>query len=884
MNNGLVLDSTWRETVRQKFERKQQLAKSRHAQLFHVFDEPLSEEERFLLQFLYAYMPMNDLADYSGELFLSHVRTTLLIRGQVPWGMSIPEHHFVHFVLPYRVNNENIEDSRGLLFQELIGRVQGLSLTEAILETNYWCHERATYVGNDPRTVSPLTLMRTTLGRCGEQSTLAVAALRSLGIPARQCYTPRWAHCDSNHAWVEAWDGHAWRFLGACEPEARLDQGWFKDPAARAMLVNTRVPSNYPGPEEITLAHPWYTEINLLNHYAPSKTIKVHVVHADGTPAEAQLSFQLYNFAELSTIVTKQSDASGQVSLTTGFGNLFVHAAGPGAWNTMVIHPADADEFTIVLNAGLGDSELVQAFDMVPPPAAELGKEDVPVHEQLRNQERVQEGARIRADYEATFMNEEAANRLAAELSLPADRVWTVISRARGNSHELALFLREQSPAHGHWPLTLLESLNVKDLTDTLRPALNDHLNGALPFLDAHDLDFVASYLLCPRIHYEMIVPYKQRFQQRFTPEEQMQYREDPQALYDRIAGEFEVIEDMNYFNGSATPIGSLELAKGDRLSLHIMLTAAARSVGIPARLDPNDRRPQYWQDGAWIDYRLTAVSEAAASLELGASPEPKASPELNALSEFPDSSLGFIQLVRAGNEEEQEAAYFNNFTLARWEDGLFKTLTLPFGKKDWWDSPLEVLSGRYRLTTGTRMQDGTAKVRLTYFQVKAGESTEVALVFRREEEEEVPVLGAAAMTTALFSPEVQLDLAAGTHGAIVAWIEPDREPSKHLLRELRELAPAFDAWGGPILLAAGEDKLTASFTLDRDTTLPLHASFHKDPGYIGLDALTSDMDKRPSAAFPVVFVLDAKGQIRYFSTGYKLGIGREVLDVVGRM
>lgn len=59
----------------------------------------------------------------------------------------------------------------------------------------------------------------------GEESTFLVAALRSVGIPARQVYTPRWAHTDDNHAWVEAWADGKWYFLGACEPEPVLISG-----------------------------------------------------------------------------------------------------------------------------------------------------------------------------------------------------------------------------------------------------------------------------------------------------------------------------------------------------------------------------------------------------------------------------------------------------------------------------------------------------------------------------------------------------------------------------------------------------------------------------------------------------------------------------------
>ena len=94
---------------------------------------------------------------------------------------------------------------------------------DAVLEVNHWCHEKAVYMPSDRRTSSPLATVKTAYGRCGEESTLLVAALRSVGIPARQVYTPRWAHTDSNHAWVEAWVDGKWCFLGSCEPEPVLN-------------------------------------------------------------------------------------------------------------------------------------------------------------------------------------------------------------------------------------------------------------------------------------------------------------------------------------------------------------------------------------------------------------------------------------------------------------------------------------------------------------------------------------------------------------------------------------------------------------------------------------------------------------------------------------
>ena len=175
------------------------------------------------MKFLYSYMVLADRGGYTPEFYLENVRSSLRAREEMPWGKTVPEREFRHFVLPVRVNNENLDLSRPVFYEELKERVRGLSMEEAILEVNHWCHEKATYQPSDARTSSPLSTVSQAIGRCGEESTFAVAALRSVGIPARQVYTPRWAHTDDNHAWVEAWANGRWYFIGACEPEPILN-------------------------------------------------------------------------------------------------------------------------------------------------------------------------------------------------------------------------------------------------------------------------------------------------------------------------------------------------------------------------------------------------------------------------------------------------------------------------------------------------------------------------------------------------------------------------------------------------------------------------------------------------------------------------------------
>ena len=97
-------------------------------------------------------------------------------------------------------------------------------------------------------------------------------------------YTPRWAHTDDNHAWVEAWADGKWYFLGACEPEPVLNLAWFNAPASRAMLMHTRAFGDYRGPEEVMLRTNNFTEINLIDNYGSTGRIDFKVVDKQGKP------------------------------------------------------------------------------------------------------------------------------------------------------------------------------------------------------------------------------------------------------------------------------------------------------------------------------------------------------------------------------------------------------------------------------------------------------------------------------------------------------------------------------------------------------------------------------------------------------------------------
>ncbi|WP_028544624.1 transglutaminase-like domain-containing protein [Paenibacillus taiwanensis] len=844
--------------LEQKLAIKMDWAQHRKDALFQTFNSKLTEEEILLLKVLYAYMPLHDLADYDGDFFLSHVRQALKVREQMSWGITIPDSIFVNFVLPYRVNNENIDDSRKVIYEELAGRVKGLSMYDAIMETNYWCHERATYIGTDMRTVSPLTIMRTALGRCGEQSTLAVAALRSIGIPARQCYTPRWAHCDSNHAWVEAWADGKWHFLGACEPEPKLDEGWFRSPSRRAMLVNTRVSADYNGPEEICSDHPWYAEINMLDNYAPVREITVQVVDAKGRPVEAEVHFQLYNYAEFYSIVTKKTNAAGQVTLKTGLGDLLLHARNEQGFGMRKISVIDTDPNSFEVELHAVTEQLVQEWNMVPPPVMNIDNCTVSEEAKHTHEERVKEGAAIRAAFEATFYSEQQAMELAEQLGLAAERVWPVVEKAKGNSGEIAAFLLKECPTYGDLPLRLLESLRDKDLTDTFSSTLVDHLHYAAAYVDQGiPEELFDAYVLCPRIHFEMIAPYREQLLQSLSETERRQYVSDPQLLITQINNSILIVQDVDRYSGMMTPAGVQRMKVTDQKSRDIYFVAMARSLGIPARLEPLQLGAQYWLNEQWQEAQWET--------------------EANQL-ETNITAKGSVVFV-AAEQHAELAAYQQTFTIARLEDGLYQTMLIPFGEKDVYGKPYEVLSGNYRVTTGTRLRDGTVLVHCSYFTVKPNDTVHTTLIFRQESIS-VPVLGeVSADTIARISPDVMIELPQA--GVILAWLDPEREPSKHLVREMRELKLELESWGGAVRLLARNEDAVASIDMKG---LPATAATIQDSSCEGLKFMQKHMNIIKGIEFPIVIVLDAKRQLRYVSEGYKLGVGAEIVNTVLNM
>ena len=84
-----ISDDTFRAEVENDFRAKQ--AALPDGNLFSVFNQKMTSDEKEALTFLYAYMPIGDITDYDGQLYLDNIRSSFRARVEMPWGDSIPK-------------------------------------------------------------------------------------------------------------------------------------------------------------------------------------------------------------------------------------------------------------------------------------------------------------------------------------------------------------------------------------------------------------------------------------------------------------------------------------------------------------------------------------------------------------------------------------------------------------------------------------------------------------------------------------------------------------------------------------------------------------------------------------------------------------------------
>lgn len=789
----------------------------------------LDRETGLAVRYLYATMPLSDIADYEFRIFEDYARQGIFLWNHGKFSRSIPEDLFLNYVLYHRVNEEDITVCRSFFYSQIEDEINADSMKETILNLNYWCAREATYRSTDERTAGPMTVYRSAYGRCGEESTFTVSVLRSAGIPARQVYAPRWSHCDDNHAWVEVWCDGEWYFLGACEPEEILNRGWFTNAASRAMMIHSRWFDYKEGADEFCGKEGCVTLHNQLKRYADTRTLQVTVVDAEQMPvAGAAVDFEVLNYCEFVPVASLETGADGTVSLTTGKGTVHLHVHKGDCYQEKVVDSGTV-QATVILSRESRNEPICEEFDMIAPP-------DTPVHTECPSNGQKLRGA-IRLKH-AVRHREEKVNGFVRDTE--------VLEESRGNYPEIKKLMESQEPlAEKIWQV-----LSKKDYRDCKSSVLLEHIQESRAFEQDYEPDIFASYVLSPRIYMEPLTTYRKELKSCFDEKTRAAFHNDPVKIWDYIQQTVEELPEEEFPHLTTSPMGVMKIKKAGSLSKKILFTAICRTFGIAARINEETLAAEYYRGGVFVP------------VEKG------------------DEKTEQLRLV--SEDTEVIWKYGENWTLAKLTNGVFRTLKLQNLN---WDNGvlcLPLAKGTYRLITGNRLPNGNIFAVKQVVALGDGQEKELPVLLRKAQLsdilEEIAVNDFEVRTE--HNELVCAESLLRGKDSIVIFLEEGKEPTEHILNELYENSSDLNQMGIPIYLIVRGEEAFQNPALQRTMGRLENVRFYFDDFTNLPETLARRMYVEPEK-FPLVIVFKKGLTGVYAASGYNVGTGEMLLKIV---
>lgn len=837
------------EKIKDKFCEVLPVLEQRNADVIERINE-CNKEQQILMQFLYESMTISDMADYDFNTYLAYIDHALFLKKNMNWCTSIPDDIFLNYVLYYRINNEDIEDCRKLFYDSLHERINGKTMSEAALEVNYWCAENVVYRSTDVRTASPLTVWRTGSGRCGEESTFTVAAMRSVGIPARQIYTPRWSHCDDNHAWVEVWCDGRWYYLGACEPEPVFDRGWFTEAASRAMFIHSRIFSPIILNEEIVGRHGKTTVLNNIERYASARKFTVRVIDSEKRPvAGIEVKFDVLNQSEFFSVASKLTDEQGNAEITLGLADIHIHVNHEEQYYECF---ADTSKITCIdLTLNRTDMNITSSYDFkISVPEGENSRRIPLTAEQNEAKKyKINHADKVREEKIAGFYHEQEANEAIKKYSCK-EEIKAIIYKARGNFKEiinyLNAFVDNDNP---HLRIKLLMALSDKDFCDLKSETLLEHFIIALRFSERYDENIFVKYVLCPRIYFEKMTPYREFINDYFNEKTKECFQNNPQLVWDFITNEISTIEHMEYEELFTSPCGILKAKCGSLLSKRMLFTAICRTIGIPARINPVTLFPEYYQLGEFVS--VEKEGECVAKL-----------------------------LIRA--LDNTNWLYMQNWTIAILENGEYRTLDLSGAA--WLNGSLaiDIPVGFYRLLVSNRMPNGNILARKYCFVCEENQTTKISIVLPEAEIadllEYVPF--PSFTLTDMHQKVYTVKELVRDEPTVIVWLEEGKEPTEHILNEMIAHCNEFIGIEGKFVFVLRDKNTLQNATLQKALKAGLNIALYYGD-FVEEAAAVAKSLYRDSEKLPLVLVSSDGEHALYSFSGYNVGIADLLVKIL---
>ena len=574
----------------------------------------------------------------------------------------------------------------------------------------------------------------------------------------------------------------------------------------------------------------------------------------DGHPVEgAKVTFKIYNYSEFNSVAYKLTDSEGKTSLTAGLGDMMVHVSKDGRFGFKKVTYGEESEVTIALEYEK-DSEIAHIEMEVVPPVENAQLPDVSDEQRTENTRRMEYEDSLRNAYVATFFTAQTGLEYAGRFEDVKDqRIADILVASRGNHEEITDFLIEaDSKGMLVQACELLESLAAKDLRDTPKSVLDDHLyfggNGPV------------DQVLCPRVDTELLRPYREYFQSNI-PESLSDTVVNNTAHFVKWCKENLTMHDnisLRYVQLDPKRVWETRLA--DKGSREIFFVAVCRSFGVPAWMDPVTRVVKYMEDGLVYDVDFDAHEQVVA---------PKGKLKL---------TYNEIPLL-------DDPKYEVHFSISKYVDGEFQLQNYDGTWAGLFREPREMDCGYYMLVSGSRMSGGNVFADVEFFTVEEGKTTVTELIMR-DIADQIRVIGSfdsemKYMSVTPGDTEARVEKSVlettGRGYFAVALVDYGTEPTNHAFMDISAVKAELEAWGRPILVVFATEDDCRKFRA-QDFNLPSTVHFGIDINGQMRDMIATEMKLTKGGRLPLIVMADTFNRVVFFSQGYTIGLGESLV------
>ncbi len=842
------------EKINEKITKRYEKTREVLDYIYPDYDAKINKKDegtQSFLKFYYAYMPVQDLLDYPFYYFEKYAEDSLelyeemrrkVLKGELEDGLTDEKRDamFLNYVAFHRSNNEDFYHSRMFKFEGLDKRrFEGLSDYDKVKEINYWASEHVTYHASDDRTMSAVMTWMNGYGRCGEESVFLIEVLRSNGIMARQVYSPFWAHCDDNHAWVEVFVDGDWHYLGACEPEPVLDKAWFTDAAKRALVTRTIVFTDLlDEDDEVIGEHGNASYINLIKRYARTNEIEITVLNEFGERVpDCEVHIQVINYASYRDVAVKRTDREGKIRINIGLGTVNIRLRKENIYANYLIN---TEENTHELILKENEAKDFVDKDILAP------TDDYDWHTKQslsysNEKEKKAKSARIREDKisrKIAFAVQKYETYLArmkndpeAMAAINAFDVRGFFEKSYANIISLITFLSMDGDAYDlDLKFALLNTLLKKDFGDFEFDYLYTHLKHVKAFRDSVPEEAFIKGILPIRIDEEYLGDYVGVINDNIPDSLQEKFRANPVKIatyvdWLLVNTNKDVVFDPALYTWAKSAIKHQMISEKDR---NFLVVAIARTAGVPAFLRSYDKEVMLYIDGAF----RSLASEKEDEIRLS----------------FADENISV-----------------NDFSIAKIEAGGDKVLNL----NDFdLTGALSLRRGKYRLVTSARLASGnilarervfdTADTKELRIEKRAIDTKKMLVDYKVDAFSMYDLEGEKHLSTEILSEGLSLAI----------WLKSGSEPSIHIINELKER----NALSENLILIA--DSLEAAKDLEE-----LGARVYYTTDTEEVFALERKTYVNPET-YPLLLLLNKEHRVRFAHSGYSVGIVDLVFDL----